>query len=210
LLLKLIYNLGVTFAIVSFIWKLIEVTITILRKKKMNRIESYILKTSKYLLIANLTALYALNKTNQSDSTLFVCGIILVMYFMSKLQKEQRRMQFFQMQNNLNLHQLHFNLKAEVTIIILASLFFISLFFIDGITESNISLFFNQAVVDISNMFLIGFIFQLIGVFFVINIFLKTINSITYLLGGRTQQSPPNQGNSIDDSTNFDDYEEVD
>jgi hypothetical protein len=209
LLLKLIYNLGVTFAIVSFIWKLIETAITLLRKKRMNLVESYILKTSKYLIIANLTALYALNKTNQSDSTLFVCGIILVMYFTSKLQKEQRKMQFFQMQNNLNLNQLHFNFKAEVSIITLSALFFVSLFFIDGIAESNISLFFNQAVTDISNMFLIGFIFQLIGVFFVISILVKTINSIGFILGGKKTQAPMEESNTIENPTDFDDYEEV-
>ena len=69
-------------------------------------------------------------------------------------------------------------------------------------------------MVKSENTPIFGFIFKIIGFFFLLSIILKMLNSINFLINGKKNgdQNMSNDSNSqnIESDNHFDDYEEVD
>jgi hypothetical protein len=65
---------------------------------------------------------------------------------------------------------------------------------------------------DIENTVLIGFVFKVIGFFFLIGMFFKMLNALNYIISGKplvnVKTGFSSKKNSSDDS--FDDFEEID
>lgn len=218
-LLNFIFRLGVVFAIFGFIWGIINIAIRLLTPGRSRQLaEVYILKAVQYLLLVNVTFLICYNQEItklDAKSQLVYGGIILVMYFVGKLQNKQNKQVMFQMYTNgMMQNNLGFNLKAEVAVIVLSILAFVGLHFNPNLAFNPLALWFQDSILNIEDTPIFGFIFKVIGFFFLVNILLKMVNSVLMILSGKAFQrsnDPYNndQHRKQKDDDKFDDYEEI-
>jgi len=218
-LLNFIFRLGVVFAIYGFLWGLLEIGFRILTSGRERTVgEVYLLRGIKYIFLADVTFLFCidgdvsnLNYLNQ----LLTAGIILLTYFVGKLQNNQNRTRVFQVFMNSRMQlpkQLTlFNLRAEIFVICLALLVFGLFNLAPEYAANPISVWFYESIMDIEDTVFFGFIFKVIGFFFLLNLFAKMINGVTFLLSGARPPQDPFDDNQKkeDDDDDFDSWEEV-
>jgi hypothetical protein len=215
----LIFKIGVLLAIYGFIWFFINLLISLAtggRKKTVG--EVYFSKGVKSIFLVNVLFLYGLDD-GQNEIDLFnmiVSGLVLLLYFIGQMQKNERQAEMMEKYSNL-LRGIgansRFNKKAEIIVLSLSILFYASLFFLPGFAKNPIALWFYETVTGIEKTPLIGFIFKVIGFFFLLSTLIKIFNGINYLLSGKpllnvkTGYYAGRKKDKDDDS--FDDFEEV-
>jgi hypothetical protein len=213
-LLNLIFRLGVLFAIYGFLWFFIELGLTFLRAGRQKTIgENYLIKSVKYLFLVNVTFLFCLdlNKNDVSFYNVMPSAIVLVTYFIGKLQQQQQRVQLFG-QLNAQIPQTNdFNLKTEIILIVASIALFIGFLFFPQYASNNIANWFKSSILDIESTVIIGFIFKVIGFFFLLGMIMKMINAINYIISGKPVVDIKTnfQSNSKKDEDKFDDFEEI-
>ena len=140
-------------------------------------------------------------------------GIVLLMYFVGKLQNSQNRVAVFQMmgRNFPQMPKLSFNLRAEMIVIGAAVALFIVLRFYPWLATNAASRWFHESILSIEDAFFFGFVFKVIGFFFMLNMLFQMAGGITFLLNGGKVPNSPNRRNDQENrkNDNFDDYEEV-
>jgi hypothetical protein len=213
-----IFRLGVVFAIFGFLWGMIDIALRLLTASRQRTlVETYLIKGVKYLFLADVTFLFCLGDLDKHmivSYQVVLGGIVLLMYFVGKLQNSQNRVAVFRMmgRNLPQMPKLSFNMKAEIGVIGAALVLFGVLWFYPWLATNAASRWFHESILSIEDAFFFGFIFKIIGFFFMLNMFFQMAGGITFLLnGGKT----PTPNNGIDDRQNsrdddFDDYEEVD
>jgi hypothetical protein len=219
-LLNFIFRLGVVFAIYGFLWGLIEIGFRLLTSGRERTLgEVYLLRGVKYVFLADVTFLFCidgdvsnLNYLNQ----LILAGFVLLAYFLGKLQNNQSRTRLFQVFMNSRMQmpkQLTlFNLRAEILVISIAIAVFAAFNFAPSYAANPISVWFYESIIDIEDTVFFGFIFKVIGFFFLLSLISKMINGITFLLSGaRPPQNPFERSGKKDDDDHddFDPWEEV-
>jgi hypothetical protein len=216
-LINLIFRLGVLFAIYGFLWFFIELLLQVLiggRKRTLGEI--YLVKTVKYVFLVNVTFLFCLDQMDEpiyqiNYTYLIPSLIILIVYFLGKLQKSEQRIQ---MMSNFTqgMNDVPFNRKWEIILIILCGFAFTGLMFYPQYSENVISMWFRQNILKIEDAFFFGFIFKVIGFFFLISMFMKMLNALNYIVSGRpildVKTGFGTKKEQGDDS--FDDFEEID
>lgn len=217
-LFEFIFRLGIVFAIFGFIWGLIEIGIRLLTIGRQRQVaEVYILKAVKYFFLVDVTFLVCAQQSFKgfdATSQLIFGTIILLMYFVGKLQNSQRKQVMFQMvANNTPLTQKVFNMRAEIGVISFAMISFVLFWFFPIYAENPLSLWFREAITNISDTPIFGFIFKVIGFFFLINIIMKMTRAFFLIISGeafKKQNNAGNNDNKSDNRTDFDSYEEID
>ena len=137
--------------------------------------------------------------------------IILMVYFLGKLQQKEQRIQM--MTNFMQgLQEVPFNRQWELALIVLSGFTFAGLVLYPQYSENAIATWFQKSILDIENTVLIGFVFKMIGFFFLIGMFFKMLNALNYIVSGKPLVNVKTgfgtkQGKS-DDS--YDDFEEID
>lgn len=216
-LLNFIFRLGVVFAIFGFIWGLINIGIRLISiGRERQTVEVYILKAVQYLLLVDVTFLICYNQNTQgldyNSQLIFGTGILL-MYFLGKFQQRKKKQVLFSIYaNGIGKTEHWFNPKAEISVILIAISMFILFWFKPELAINPISLWFQDSILGIEKTPIIGFIFKVIGFFFLINILSKVINSFMMLLSGQAfaKQDDSNRDDSNkDDENNFDHFEEI-
>lgn len=212
-LLNFIFRLGVLFAIYGFIWALIELGLTLLRSGRPKTIiEEYLIKSVKYLFLIDVTFLFCADLENGeiSNYDLAMAALVLLTYFIGKFQKEQNRLQFFSNMTGVPQSNL-FNPKAESALIGVSVLLFVGFTFYPDLAYNPISEWFRASITDIAETAVIGFIFKVIGFFFLLGMITKMINGVMYLLSGRPfiQASSNMHFSKGKKEDGFDDFEEV-
>jgi hypothetical protein len=213
-LLNLIFRLGVLFAIYGFLWFFIELGLTFLRASRPKTIvENYLIKSVKYLFLVNVTFLFCLdlNQNNVSFYNAMPSAIVLVTYFIGKLQRQQQQLQLFGQINAQIPQRNDFNLKTEIVLIIASIALFIGFLFFPQYASNNIANWFKSSILDIESTVIIGFIFKIIGFFFLVGMILKMINAINYIISGKPVVDIKTnfKSNSNKDEDKFDDFEEI-
>jgi len=212
-LFEFIFRLGIVFAIYGFIWAIIEMGIYLLSiGRKRQLAEAYIVKGVKYFFLVDVTFLVCAQQSFKgfdSSSQLIFGTIILLMYFMGKLQNSQKKQAMFKMvANNMAINQTLFNLRAEIAVITFAMVSFILFWLYPSVAENPLSVWFRDTITNISDTPIIGFIFKVIGFFFLVNIILKMTRAFFLIISGRAFQKQNN--NRTDNRNDFDSYEEMD
>jgi hypothetical protein len=186
------------------------------RKKTVG--EVYFSKGVKSIFLVNVLFLYGLDD-GQNEIDLFnmiVSGLVLLLYFIGQMQKNERQAEMMEKYSNLLRGigaNTRFNKKAEIIVLSLSILFYASLFFLPDFAKNPIALWFYETVTGIEKTPLIGFIFKVIGFFFLLSTLIKIFNGINYLLSGKpllnvkTGYYAGRKKDKDDDS--FDDFEEV-
>jgi hypothetical protein len=215
----LIFKIGVLLAIYGFIWFFINLLISLAtggRKKTIG--EVYFSKGVKSIFLVNVLFLYGLDD-GQNEIDLFnmiVSGLVLLLYFIGQMQKNEQQAAMMEKYSNI-LRGIgansRFNKKAEIIVLSLSLLFYVSLFFLPDFAKNPIALWFYETVTGIEKTPLIGFIFKVIGFFFLLRILVKIFNGFTFLISGKpfvnvkTGYYAGKKKDKDDDS--FDDFEEV-
>lgn len=212
-LLNLIFRLGVLFAIYGFLWFFIELGLTFLRAGRQKTIgENYLIKSVKYLFLVNVTFLFCLdlNKNDVSFFNAMPSAIVLLTYFIGKLQQQQR-LQFFGQLNTPISGPNDFNLKTEVILIVASIALFIGFLFFPQFASNNIANWFKSSILDIESTVIIGFIFKIIGFLFLLGMIMKMINAINYIISGKPVIDIKTNFNSKakKGEDKFDDFEEI-
>ncbi|MDX1651780.1 MAG: hypothetical protein R3277_04765 [Brumimicrobium sp.] len=214
-ILNFIFRLGVVLAIFGFLWWLINLGLSLLRggRKKM-LLEAYIIKLVRYFFLVDVVMLFCLDQAqgNIDYNKTIIAGLILLIYFIGKIQNAQLRQSLFTVQGNMGMRNIMnqmkpvFDIRYESVVIIVSVLVFTGFIFYPQYAVNPISTWFYETIVDIEDTPIFGFIFKVIGFFFVISIIMKVVQGFTALLsGGRSS----GRSDDDDDDSGFDDYTEV-
>ncbi len=212
-LLNLIFNLGVLFSIYGFLWFFIELGLTLLSgARKRTLFETYLLKGIKYVFLVNVTFLFSvdLNK-NINFYNLMPSALILIIYFIGMFQQKKRQQIFMGSFSKQNASTL-LNVKSEIILIVLCSFLFLGLLFYPQYAENGVALWFRKSILDIESTVIIGFIFKIIGFFFLLGMIFKMLNAINYLISGKPLfdiKSRFTKTSNKNNDSDFDEYEEL-
>ena len=207
----LIFDLGVLIAIYSFIWFFIDLAVTLLVSgRKRTDEEVYLIRAIKYLFLVNVVFTFSGSGIDEIHyAQLIPCGIILLIYFFGKLQRKQKQQALFQQLSNFSVFR--FNLKYEVLLIVLSMSLFLTFVFFPDYASNNIAKWFETNIRDINRTLIFGFIFKIVGFFFLLNMTMKMINSLNYILSGKPlidfKTFVKTEKRSSEDQ--FDDFEEL-
>ncbi|HLP55650.1 MAG TPA: hypothetical protein VK151_11500 [Fluviicola sp.] len=210
---SLVFRLGVVLAIFSFIWGLLRLGLTILRGgAPLSYPVGLSLKMVQYFLIADITILFCETKSDSLQLDLVLSGLILLMYFIGKVQNMKTKLQFITIQTR-GLNEVHKpNMNLEFGVIALSMALFVFLAIKQEYAVNPASTWFYKTITDIEKTPIFGFIFQVIGFFFTINMLLKMFGAVTLLLSGKAFNKPNDKNrndNGDDNPYHFDDYEEI-
>jgi hypothetical protein len=203
---RLTFQLGVFFAIYSFIWFFIDLGIKIMTSGMVKGILfTYLIKAIKYLFLVNVIFLLSIGENQNgliNQQSLVPVVFILFLYFIGKFQKNQNTNALFS-RMGVQSSKTQFNVRYEIGLISLSFLTFILLVLEPNIANNAVAIWFKESIIDIETTRIIGFIFKVIGFFFLLNILTKTINSFQHIIGKLTSVK------SSGGQDRFDDFEEV-
>ena len=211
-LLNLIFKLGVFFSIYGFLWFFIELGLTFLAAgRKRTTFETYILKGIKYAFLVNVTFLFSvdLNKHHINFYNLMPSALVLITYFVGMLQQRQRQQLFMGQLGKST--AVGITIKAEIILITLSSFLFMGLLWYPQFAENAVALWFQRSILDIESTVIIGFIFKIIVLFFLLFMIFKMLNAINYLISGKPLFDIKSRFSNMNkkDDTHFDDFEEL-
>ncbi len=172
-------------------------------------------KTVQYLLIADVAIIFCTNNPNGNLATSITTGLILLMYFIGKVQNMQfKAMMSIQIQGKSLTEGPKPKMGLEFGIVALAMTVFGFLLLKPEFAANAISNWFYRNIIDIENTPIFGFIFQVVGFFFTIGMLLRMFNALSMIFSGRAFGKNESNQNKIKndrpDNNHFDDYEEVD
>lgn len=209
---SLIFRLGVVLAIFSFIWGLIRFGFTILRGGlPLPYPVALMLKLIQYFLIADITILFCETKSETLQLDLALSGLILLMYFIGKVQNMKMRFMVVQIQSRGFQQNYKPKMNLEFGVIGLSMALFVFLAMQPQYAVNPASEWFYRNITEIEKAPIFGFIFKVVGFFFTVSILFRLIGAFTMLLSGQAFQQPKdnNRDQQNDDPTHFDDYEEI-
>lgn len=212
-LLNLIFKLGVFFSIYGFLWFFIELGLTFLvGGRKRTRFETYLIKGIKYAFLVNVTFLFSvdLNKHQVNFYNLIPSALVLSTYFVGMLQQKQRRQVFMGQLGKSAAEGI--TIKAEIILITLSGILFLGLVCYPQFAENTVALWFQRSILDIESTVIIGFIFKIIGFFFLLGMIFKMLNALNYLISGKPLFDIKSRFSKMDtkkEDTHFDDFEEL-
>jgi hypothetical protein len=215
-LLNFIFRLGVVFAIFGFLFGLFELGLMLLNAGRRKTVtEEYVVKLIKYLFLVDVTFLFCMDLSGEeiSQYNLVVTTLVLLTYFVGKLQNKQQQQAMFKMMGNgMGQPFSNFNLKAEVGVISIAIALFILFVFMPELASNPASNWFHESILNIEDTPVFGFIFKVIGFFFLISMIFKMINALVYLASGKAfiqARSGFGTFNDTKKKDDFDDFEEI-
>lgn len=171
-------------------------------------------KTVQYLLIADVAILFCTDNPNGNLATSITTGLILLMYFIGKVQNMQfKAMMSIQIQGRNVTEGVSPKMGIEFGIVALAMSVFGFLLWKPEFAANTISTWFYTNIIDIEGTPIFGFIFKIVGFFFTIGMLLRMLNALNVIFSGKAfggKKQVDNPQNKHDRSDNqFDDYEEV-
>ena len=216
-LIDFIFELGVLFAVYGFLWGIFDIMIKALSAGRIRSVaEVYILRLIKYFFLVNVTFLFCFenNSSAMPELSKFIfAGLILLTYFVGKLQQNKTKSVFFNiagrgMPNTQN----NFNFSAEAMIIGVSLAVFILFWFSPEYAINPIAEWFREKTIAMEKAPVFGFIFKIVGFFFLLSLIFKMVNTVLFFLNGGRLKTPLHNntgGDQLDNDDHFDDYDEV-
>jgi hypothetical protein len=204
-ILGLTFQLGVFFAIYGFIWFFIDLGIKFITSGAVkSELSNYLVKGVKYLFLVNVIFLFSVSDTEAKIElrALVPVMLILFLYFVGKFQKNQNK-NIFLSRMGIQSNAVQFNSRYEMVLIMLSLFVFILFILEPSIAQNNIAKWFKVTIIDIETTAIIGFIFKIIGFFFLLDILTKTMNAFQFIIARIVSKAPSKNKDK------FDDFEEV-
>lgn len=218
--LNFIFRIGVILAVYNFLWWLIMLAISLLRGGKPKHLfEVYLIKTIRYVFLADVIFLFSIQQAGDilRINDLLIAGLILLIYFVGKIQSKQQRQSLFSMRGQgnipgmgdvLNRIKPAFDVRFEALAVVLALGVFTGFYFVPYLASNAISNWFLESILNIEDTPVFGFVFKVIGFFFLLSVIMKVVGGLmTILTGGKRVEPEQNEGD--DDDDRFDDYTEI-
>lgn len=210
-MLKFAFLLGIVFICFNIIWFLFSTLLKAILGRTGN-IEKYILRVSQSYFLASVAALATLNYSCPSypKTGLVILGsIILFLYLINKIEQRRKIMQF-----NLQLNKDYVsfnssNLKYDIIIAILTVGFYIYAVFYPNCVQNAIIDWLYESINSLYNAFFIGWIIGIIGVFFIISIFMKGFISFQLIYKQFSEMINGKKAPTFDENEGFTDFEIV-
>jgi hypothetical protein len=207
ILVTLLFKLGVRFAIFNFIWFFIETIFKMLTGMRSPQLAGlYTQKALKYIFLVGITFAYCLDYAPNEPSYVYdwqklaTGGLILMLYLLGKFQKQQEQFQMFS-RFQIPVPSRPYSLRLEITLLFIAALVFIILFFNPSLSENLLVNWFEKNIRSLEKAFLLGFIFQVLGFFFVVGVFMRLLQAF--------RPKPPKSNGPNQDPDSYTQYEDV-
>lgn len=169
------------------------------------------LKAIQYFLIVAVSIIFSSQDADNTTYTVLLTGLILAMYFIGKVQRMQFKTMFIQVQGLNMKNNFKPNLKLEFGVVGFAMILFGLMVMYPQYAVNNVTNWFYNSILGIEESPIFGFIFRVVGFFFMLSILMQMVNAITFILSGKAFEKNNNHKDSDDpqDPFKFDDYEEV-
>jgi hypothetical protein len=209
--LNTLFRLGVIFAIFGFLWGVIKIGIQLILGNGSNQKWVPVsLKFLQYIFLVQTVIVLSLDgdsNFNLSKSPVFITSLILLIYFVSKAQQTKNKRSVFQMMNkgNINMNKV-VDHKTELVLISVAALAYVLFLFQEKWAYNPISIWFRDSIISIEGAVFFGFIFKIIGFFFMLSIINKVFSSFAQIFN----KTPENSiSTDSEDPQDFDDFEDL-
>jgi len=184
--------------------------------------EIYFIKTIRYVFLTDVIFLFCVQQAGGLVlvNDMLLGGLILMIYFIGKIQSKQQRQSLFSISNRANIPGMGdvfnkikpaFDIRFEIGVVVLALSVFGAFYFAPYLASNVISNWFLESILNIEDTPVFGFIFKVVGFFFMVSVLMKIANAIlTILTGGkRRSQVDSDENNKENDDDHFDDYTEI-
>lgn len=193
--LKFIFGLGVVFSIFGFIWGALMLLVNMLKGQNENQTTTYGLRIIKYFFLISVTANYIVKyQSGESGGTniasLILGVIVLGLYLMGKLRN---RTMINQLSNNPMFARFANSIdpKVERVLLIGSVVYFVFCMLFPAMVDNAPVNWFTQSIMSIYDAAIIGWVFSIIGFFFLINIILRGANVIGSIVTGQPISTEP-------------------
>ena len=217
--LNYIFKIGVILAVYNFLWWLIKLGLSVLRGRGQKQLfEIYLVKAVQYTFLADVLFLFSLqqNADHVELNSILLTGLVLLIYFIGKIQKKQQRQSFFSVRGQANIPGINdilekmkpkFDLRYEALVVILAIGLFSGFYFWPDLASNTISNWFLKNILGIMEAPVFGFIFKIIGFFFMLSVIFKIIAGFMAVLSGRAV-SRKEEDEHNDENDDFDQFQD--
>lgn len=218
--LNFIFRIGVILAVYNFLWWLIMLVINALRGGRPKQLlEIYLIKSVRYLFLADVVFLFSVHQAGGILllNDLLIAGLVLLIYFVGKIQNRQHRQSLLSMRGQANIPGIGdilnrikpaFDVRYEIGVVVLTLGVFSGFYFAPHLASNAISNWFLDSILNIEDTPVFGFVFKVIGFFFLISVIMKVVGGIMTVLSGGARVAPERK-NKDEDDDHFDDYTEV-
>lgn len=213
-ILEFIFHFGVIIAVFTFLWWFLGLLLSLIfapfgfAPAKIY----YAQKTLKYFFLVTVAFRFALDdrfglQGSQDIKGYVISALILLAYLIGKTEAKNNRVKFYANFGNMRgISVTPFDRNKELLLIGFAILVYTYFVFYPSGAHNLITNWLVDSIVSISDTPVFGWIFKIIGFFFLIMVIMRFVNGIFALLG---ISSPQNNTPSSRDRDDFDDYEEV-
>jgi hypothetical protein len=219
-ILEFIFHFGVMIAIFTFLWWFVGLLLSMVFAPfgvKPARIY-YAQKILKYFFLVTVAYRFADDSRFGLESTDYkayvISSLVLLAYLIGKTEAKNNRVKFYAQLGNLQngVHITPFDRTKELLLIGFAILVYAYFVFSKDGSHNILTNWLVDSIVSISDIPIFGWIFRLIGFFFLVMVILRFVNGFFALFGltRPIQENDENEhfldNNNVD---NFDDYEEI-
>jgi hypothetical protein len=191
-ILETIFRLGVILAIFGFIWAFIQLGLVLLTGGANKGNQTYTLRGIKYFFMVQVLALFCFDEESSlslSSTSVVITSLILFFYLVGQIENRKRRKQMFSlMTNGRSLINNEFSQIGEV---------------------NSITNWFKVSIMDMGKAPIFGFIFRIVGFFFLLSIFNRAFQSFMILFGIKKASPTDSEDKSNRGDDHFDDFEEI-
>ncbi len=210
-MLQFAFLLGIVFICFNLIWFLFS-SILKMVLGKTGDVEKYILRVSQSYFLASVSALATINYGQHfySLNVLVVVGsIVLFLYLINKIEQRRKVMQF-NMQLNKNYVSFNSsNLKYDIIVALLTVIFYVYAVYSPACVQNGINDWLYESITNLYDMFFVGFVIGIIGVFFIISIFIKGFVSFQLIYKQFSEMINGKKPTAFEEKEGFTDYEIV-
>lgn len=205
------FLLGIVFICFNLIWFLFSSLLKMVLGKTGD-VEKYILRVSQSYFLASVSALATINygKHFHGFNSLVVVGsVILFLYLINKIEQRRKVMQFNMQLNKDFVGFNSSNLKYDIIVAFLTVIFYVYAVYNPACVQNGVNDWLYGAITDLYDMFFIGFVIGIIGVFFIISIFIKGFVSFQLIYKQFSEMINGSKPTSFDETEGYTDYEIV-
>ncbi len=213
-ILEFIFHFGVIIAVFTFLWWFFGLMLSLLFAPLglTPRKIYYAQKTLKYFFLVTVAFRFALDDRfglygSRDITGYIISALILLAYLVGKAEAKNNRVKFYANFGNMNRFELTpFERNKELLLIGFSILVYVYFVFYPQGSHNLITNWFVDSIVSISDTPIFGWIFKIIGFFFLLMVIMRFVNGFFALLGlTNPREISSNKRNDND----FDDYEEV-
>jgi hypothetical protein len=213
-ILEFIFHFGVIIAVFTFLWWFMGLLLSLVFAPfglTPSRIY-YAQKTLKYFFLVSVAFRFALDdrfglQGSRDIAGYVISALILLAYLIGKTEAKNNRVKFYANFGNMRQFSVTpFDRTKELLLIGFAIAVYAYFVFFPQGAENIITNWLVESIVSISDTPVFGWIFKIIGFFFLVMVIMRFVNGFFALLG---LTAPRSNTPSNPDSNDFDDYEEI-